>query len=432
MKNKYPTYFYNKIVNVFQTKYVNGESRGIGDYLRGCMSLIQLCEKNRKQCAFYINTPLNTFLKNHQEENIINQISNSIHIFEHHNWNYKSRNPLNITEYRDYNNYNMNFVNFCDTQKSHNNTIYIMNTGFPIRPINNNDRNIMKRFLEPKNELIDEINKILNEVGENSNTYEIIHIRTGDNYLVNKNNIEDNVLKYTNETIKKHIFSDKKYILLSDNEQLNKYLLEQNPFLKSINTVKHHSLHTNDTNLLKDLLIDFFIMSKSNRITSFSSYPHGSSFSKWCAEIYNIPYQCNRLFYDTNYSVDKLIYPMKYVLTDPCSEKPKPKFIPSPNQKIIQSQPVKNQPVKIQLVKSQPLKNQPVKNQLVKTQQPVNNQQIKKIEPNTLAPNRNLTNTELVQYINKYEDLKKAFGMNLRKAQDHWLNHGLKEGRTIN
>ena len=48
---------------------------------------------------------------------------------------------------------------------------------------------------------------------------------------------------------------------------------------------------TNDTNLINTLK-EFYIMSFSSHIYSFSVYDHGSGFSKWCSVAYNIPYVC--------------------------------------------------------------------------------------------------------------------------------------------
>ena len=42
-----------------------------------------------------------------------------------------------------------------------------------------------------------------------------------------------------------------------------------------------------------------------------------------------------------------------------------------------------------------------------------------------------LNEVQALQYLNKYPDLKKAFGNNIKKAQEHWINCGIKEGRTI-
>jgi len=42
-----------------------------------------------------------------------------------------------------------------------------------------------------------------------------------------------------------------------------------------------------------------------------------------------------------------------------------------------------------------------------------------------------LNNKEALTYLNKYPDLKKAFGNNIKKAQEHWIHFSIKEGRKI-
>ena len=48
-------------------------------------------------------------------------------------------------------------------------------------------------------------------------------------------------------------------------------------------------------NSVKNTLIDFYLMSFSKKFISFSTYPHGSGFSKWCSITYEIPYICYSL-----------------------------------------------------------------------------------------------------------------------------------------
>jgi hypothetical protein len=43
---------------------------------------------------------------------------------------------------------------------------------------------------------------------------------------------------------------------------------------------------------VKNSLIDFYLLSFSKAIFSYSYYEHGSGFSSWCAKTYNIPYVC--------------------------------------------------------------------------------------------------------------------------------------------
>ena len=43
---------------------------------------------------------------------------------------------------------------------------------------------------------------------------------------------------------------------------------------------------------VKNTLIDFYLLSQSKSIFSYSAYQHGSGFSYWCAKTFNIPYVC--------------------------------------------------------------------------------------------------------------------------------------------
>jgi hypothetical protein len=46
---------------------------------------------------------------------------------------------------------------------------------------------------------------------------------------------------------------------------------------------------------VKNSLIDFYLLSFSNSIFSYSYYEHGSGFSSWCAKTYDIPYMCRHV-----------------------------------------------------------------------------------------------------------------------------------------
>ena len=51
---------------------------------------------------------------------------------------------------------------------------------------------------------------------------------------------------------------------------------------------------------VKNTLVDFYLMSQSRHIYSYSVYTHGSGFSKWCAVLYNIPYETYYINNDNN------------------------------------------------------------------------------------------------------------------------------------
>ena len=43
---------------------------------------------------------------------------------------------------------------------------------------------------------------------------------------------------------------------------------------------------------VKNTMIDFYLLSHSKSIFSYSVNKHGSGFSYWCAKTFNIPYVC--------------------------------------------------------------------------------------------------------------------------------------------
>jgi hypothetical protein len=143
--------------------------------------------------------------------------------------------------------------------------------------------------------MINKINNALIKLELIKYSYEIIHIRFGDEYIVNKalsinKQRFNNICNYLD-----HIFinKSKRYLLITDNNILKKILVSKYNFLFTIfNKISHTKDNDVDMNDLENTMLEFYLMSYSTNITSFSIYKHGSGFSKWCAETYDIPYIC--------------------------------------------------------------------------------------------------------------------------------------------
>ena len=150
----------------------------------------------------------------------------------------------------------------------------------------------MRYLLEPTPEIKNDIENILSKLSMKKKQYCVIHIRSGDKYLINNSNID---ISYYNKIIKEFKFMNRNhvYLLLSDNNKLKNILMKKFPFLKMIvNEITHFGEGVElQENSVKNTLIDFYLMSHAKFIISFSSYEHGSGFSKWCSETYNIPYK---------------------------------------------------------------------------------------------------------------------------------------------
>lgn len=157
--------------------------------------------------------------------------------------------------------------------------------------ITNDCRDFMSDILQPNEEIITKINYLFESVyniNKNEN-YEIIHLRTGDTYL-HENIFNQSIyeLYYNRITNLINNNPDTKYILISDSSEVANKLKENIPKLFYWNNLKIHlgDLINFSQNAVFDTLVDFFIMSSSQKINVIND----SGFSKVISIIYNIPY----------------------------------------------------------------------------------------------------------------------------------------------
>jgi hypothetical protein len=156
-------------------------------------------------------------------------------------------------------------------------------------------------LIEPCDSIKENIDRIFTNLSIVSKKYIVIHVRSGDNYLVKKENGEfkNIIFNLVCEiySIRKEHPEIKDYYLLSDNCNLKRLVIKKIPTIKTImNDISHLGEGVKSTDeQIKNNLLDFYIMSHAYRIMSFSTYGHGSGFSKWCAETYDIPYYCKPL-----------------------------------------------------------------------------------------------------------------------------------------
>jgi hypothetical protein len=148
-------------------------------------------------------------------------------------------------------------------------------------------------MLNPNIFMKDYIDNTLNEINLTRNTYATIHIRCGDQYLTNSEAMDINFIKKIKQYINKLIVPNKKYLIISDSNIL-KVALKSYPNFYIINRKIQHLggqfLKSEETNGVMNTLLDFYLMSYSNAIFSFSVYGHVTGFSKYCAIINKIPF----------------------------------------------------------------------------------------------------------------------------------------------
>jgi hypothetical protein len=280
------------IHNIFKLNFFNKvKASGFGDFLRGCYFLIQFCRENNFNYNFHIiEHPISNYLK-YFHIKPTDLVPDNIHKLERNNYSYELNNNDNLIYSIDNNKIN-DFIDFVNSMSIYGGSVFI-NTNFcPKMPILSNDLFVIKNMLEPTQEIEDEINKHLSDLLLRKYNFSVIHIRMGDEYIVNDNAVDINNLS----KLFKHIndLPNTIYLLITDCTIIKQYIIKLNPFLNIkyiINNITHTAENSTDESI-KNTLIDFYMMSYSNCIYSFSVYSHGSGFSQWCATTYNIPYSC--------------------------------------------------------------------------------------------------------------------------------------------
>jgi hypothetical protein len=283
------------IENVYQEKYNRVNATGLGDFIRGSYFLMQFCDVYNLTCSINIaNHPVAQFLEMYQNKNPI--VYKVLNIFELTNHNPNILDDNIITNVYD-NSINNDFIHFLSKQRAFNMKKYVYTTAYPTDIIDQKHKDNMREILKPIDNLLVLVNNILTKFDLVKNNFIIIHIRYGDDYLINSEEminlfhleIISNALDKLDET--------NNYFLLSDNNIIKQTILFKYPFIKThFNEISHtgQGIHL-ETNKLQNTMVDFYLISYASQIIAFSIYNHGTGFSKWCAETYDIPYVCRLL-----------------------------------------------------------------------------------------------------------------------------------------
>jgi len=307
--NKINTYInkYNikKITNIYQEKFFNSNASGLGDFIRGSLFLMQFCEKYK--IVYEIS------LKNHKIFKLLqNGLPDSI-----------DKNDMNISKLIETNhipyikqNYEVSykmgpidelldkFINYIEysiklqRHTNKNNNINVNVICFPLYDaISIEHKNYMKNVFEPNDNMKQYVIDQLTSMDLTPKKYNIIHIRCGDEELIDKKiNIKtyQKVYNYFNDISNSSNYKNENFLVLSDSVNLKNILKQKYPRIKVFSNIICHigEGEKNNDNTIKSLLTDFYFISYSSNIFSLSVHGHGTGFSKWTSVIYDIPYKC--------------------------------------------------------------------------------------------------------------------------------------------
>jgi hypothetical protein len=296
------------INNVYQSKYNYGRSNctGLGDFIRGCYFILEFCDEHRFEAKIVFNNHIAKFLKIKTHNlGLITNVLSSIQFFKNNNFSkYNIQNGFILDPERDNKNIMADFVNYVMESPSYYGNVFTFCNSFPRNTIPEKNKEYMRKFLEPIDEIKMLIKQTLDELQLRLKGYTVIHIRSGDAFLKNENNNGFNSA-YIHKLIKNIIFDVRyitennpgirnNYLLIADNNNIKNLLKEKFPAFKMlVKPITHFGEGVVlEEERVKNTLIDFYLLSFANYIMSYSAYEHGSGFSYWCAKTFDVPYTC--------------------------------------------------------------------------------------------------------------------------------------------
>lgn len=280
-----------RLVNVYQLNYTNGVAQGLGDYIRGCFCLLQISSLLGLQFDMDLtNHPMSNFLV--KDDNWVKYDVKYNTIAKYENINYI---PVNSKVFKK--NSVRFFIGFIEKMNSLNcsssDNFFTFCNSIPIFDnVTDMGKYFIRSKLQPNEKMQQCIRDSLDKLHLKPKQYAVIHIRSGDKYMLKNNQINPHVLKKIAATLSTNMKSGTKYLVLSDNNQIKILLKNIFPQLViQMTNIAHlgESVNPSDQSIMETLL-DFYLMSNAFQIIGFSPYNWGSGFSQWCSILYNIPF----------------------------------------------------------------------------------------------------------------------------------------------
>lgn len=245
------------VIQVWKQKCISHTNEvmwGFGDMIRGTIFLYQLSKK--------LNFNLIVDIKLHPISEYLVIKENKYHDLVLQN----KDNILFITDSIKYINNNKNDI-----------IMFFTSQHCKLNEIDVDCRNFIKDILTPNDKLLLKLTSIRNTLPTN---YNILHYRLGDNEMVN-NNTNQNDINYIEHLKRNWEVND---LFISDSESFKNKL--RNSGILMIDTkIAHIGWH----DMLEDTLIEFFLITTSNKIKTYSFHGWTSGFVSWIHTIYEIP-----------------------------------------------------------------------------------------------------------------------------------------------
>lgn len=233
---------------------------GLGDLIRSTLKLFELSKKMNfnlyvdlqlHPIANYLEIPFNPF-----SENV-----------------YKNKDKIEYVCYGGVEDY----IN----SHSPNQIMYILTNDFYDGPITIAEQNFIKSILTPKNDFQNFIDMVINSFP--FETYNILHLRIGDDFFHNK---QSNILL---DDLADFVVSNKEEndVFITDSDDLKKYIFINHNIYTLNGYICHLGLEKNEDKI-RDTLLEFFLLTRCQKIKTLCKIHEISGFVKWISKIYNI------------------------------------------------------------------------------------------------------------------------------------------------
>lgn len=277
-----------KVIGVYQIEFVDFKASGLGDFIRGSFTMMQLLRLLNKYTPANIqydmdfrNHPMSKWLvcdKALEKPPFYSELTN-MHI-----------DTLMVKQDEadlGYQHLLREIIRFVN--KSGGPTVH----GFVCRDdvfeeILQSERDLVRTRMVPTAEMDTYVTDTLTEMGV-TGPYSVLHVRMADDKCFPPIPLDQALINEVVRTVDAQI-TDKQYVLISNSDQV-KDAFAGRPNIHFKKTAICH-IGQNDKQTLqqtKDTLLDYFILSRAETIDAFSTY-HRTGFSLECSKVYLIPY----------------------------------------------------------------------------------------------------------------------------------------------
>lgn len=286
-----------KVVNVYQTQFIDFKASGLGDYLRGSFMMLQLLRTLEKYTGIHLefdmdlrNHPMSKYLicdstlerpqdyaklgNFHIDSLLVNQDENDIayqHIVRE---TVRYFNKIQQPTFFAYCCKDLVYTEMLDSEKA-----------------------FIRSKIQPTAEMETYITDSLTRLGV-TGAYTTIHVRLDDAVCFphavgsSQATLNTQLMDDLVASVRSKVEEGKTYVLVSSNTAVKDALTGGN--IHSIPTAICHIGQNQEPtdDQVKDTLLDFYLMSRSSEILAFSTYQR-TGFSLECSNIYGIPYSMN-------------------------------------------------------------------------------------------------------------------------------------------